>query len=133
MTIGLTVKHANARQAGSRADLDTGVGNAAVRIYGGVRPASPADVPTSVMLVQIGLTKPCGTVADGLLTLTQLADGLIAETGVPTWARFVDGDGATCFDCDAGAGSGAWEVQLPATQTTLYAGGDARIVSAVLG
>lgn len=131
MTIGLTIKHANARHNGSIADLDSGTGNAAVRIYGGVRPATSNDVPGSAMLVQISLTKPCGTVAGGLLTMTQLEDGLIAETGDPTWARFVDGDGATCFDADAGAGAGAWEVQL--AQATLYAGGDARIVSAVFG
>lgn len=133
MTIGLTIKHANARHNGSIADLDSGTGNAAVQIYGATRPATSNDVPGSAMLVQINLTKPCGTVADGLLMLTQLEDGLIVETGEPTWARFVDGDGATCFDCDAGAGAGAWEVQLPLSQATLYAGGDARIVSAVLG
>lgn len=131
MTLALTLKHANARHSGSMADLDTGTGNAAVRIYGGTRPATPNDVPASAMLVQISLTKPCGSVADGLLTLTQLADGLISETGTATWARFVDGDGATCFDADAGQGVGAWEVQL--AQATLYAGGEARIVSAVLG
>lgn len=131
MTLSITTKHANSRHQGSISDLDTGAGNAAVRIYGGARPATPEDPPTSVMLVQISLTKPCGTVADGLLTLTPLDDGLIAETDTATWARFVDGDGATCFDCDAGQGAGAWEVQL--AQSTLYAGGDARIVSAVLG
>lgn len=131
MTIVLATKHANARHTGSVADLDTGTGNAAVRIYGGVRPATPATAPSSAMLVQIGLTKPCGTVADGLLTLTQLDDGLIAETGTATWARVVDGNGATAFDCDAGQGAGAWEVQL--VQANLFAGGNARIVSAVLG
>ena len=131
MTLALTTKHANARHQGSINDLDTGTGNAAVRIYGGTRPATPDDVPTSAMLVQISLTKPCGTVADGLLTLTQLEDGLITETGTATWARFVDGNGATWFDADAGQGAGPWEVQL--AQSTLYAGGDARIVSAVLG
>lgn len=131
MTLALTTLHANARHQGSVTGLDTGTGNAAVRIYGGVRPATPNDVPGSAMLVQISLTKPSGTVADGLLTLTQLEDGLITETGVATWARFVDGNGATCFDCDCGQGAGAWEVQL--TQVQLYAGGDARIVSAALG
>lgn len=111
--------------------LDTGAGNAAVRIYGGTRPATAADTPTSAMLVQISLTKPCGTVADGTLTLAQLEDGLIGNTGTATWARVVNGDGATAFDCDAGQGVGAWEVQLG--QVTLYAGGAARITSAVLG
>ena len=131
MTLTVTTAHANARQSGSLAHLDTGTGNAAVRIYGGVRPATPATVPSSAMLVQVSLTKPCGTVNAGLLTLTQLEDGLISGTGIATWARIVNGNGDTAFDCDCGKGAGAWEVQLADTQ--LYAGGAARIVSAILG
>jgi len=131
MTLAVDTRHANARHQGSINDLDAGVGSAAVRIYGGARPATPDDTPTSAMLTQITLTKPCGTVADGLLTLTQLEDGLITETGIATWARIVNGDGLTAFDCDAGGGVGAWEVQL--VQAQLYAGGGARLVSAVLG
>lgn len=121
----------NAALTGRLAFLDTGTGNAAVRIYGGARPATAADTPTSAMLVQVSLTKPCGTVSGGLLTLTQLEDGLIVNSGIATWARVVNGDGATAFDADCGVGVGAWEVQL--AQTQLYAGGAARIVSAVLG
>lgn len=131
MTISITAAHNDARLTGTLAYLDTGTDNAAVRIYGGTRPATPADTPSSAMLVQISLTKPAGTVASGALTLTQLADGLISETGTATWARVVNGNGATAFDCDAGEGVGAWEVQL--VQAVLYAGGDARITSATLG
>lgn len=131
MTIAITQKHNAARLVGSLADLDAGVGNAAIRIYGGTRPASPDDVPTSAMLVQISLTKPAGTVSAGVLSLTQLEAGQIQVTGTATWARVVDGDGATCFDCDAGEGAGAWEIQL--SQALLYAGGDVALISAVLG
>ena len=131
MTIAITQKHNNARLVGSLADLDVGTGNAAIRIYEGTRPASPADTPTSAMLVQIGLTKPAGTVSGGVLTLTQADNGLIMNSGTATWARVVDGDGATCFDCDAGEGVGAWEIQL--SQAVLYAGGEVALVSAVLG
>lgn len=131
MTIAITQAHNEARLEGTRSFLDQGAASAKVRIYGGVRPATPNDAPGSAMLVEIELTKPCGTVAAGVLTLTQQADGLIAETGVATWARFVNGNGATAFDCDAGEGAGAWELQL--AQAQLYAGGAARIVSAVLG
>jgi len=131
MTITITTAHNDARLGGTLAYLDTGTGNAAVRIYGDTRPATPADVPTSAMLVQVGLTKPAGTVAAGVLTLTQLEDGLIAETGIATWARVVNGNGDTAFDCDCGEGAGAWEVTL--AQTQLYAGGAARITAAVLG
>lgn len=131
MTLTVTTAHANARHSGSLAHLDTGTGNAAVRLYGGTRPATPDTVPTSAMLVQISLTKPAGSVDAGLLMLTQLDDGLITETGIATWARVVNGNGDTAFDVDCGTGPGAWEVQLATTQ--LYAGGAARIVSAILG
>lgn len=131
MTIAITQAHADARLSGTLAHLDTGTGHAAVRIYGGTRPATPAAVPSSAMLVQVSLTKPAGTVNAGVLTLTELEDGLIDETGVATWARVVNGNGDTSFDCDCGQGVGAWEVQLASTQ--LYAGGAARIVSALLG
>ncbi|MBV5297855.1 MAG: hypothetical protein JZU64_06850 [Rhodoferax sp.] len=131
MTLAITTAHNNARLAGTVAYLDTGAANAAVRVYGGTRPATPADAPTSAMLVQVSLTKPCGTVTAGVLTLTQLEDGLITETGIATWARVVNSDGATAFDCDAGQGVGAWEAQL--AQTALYAGGGARIASFTLG
>lgn len=127
-------EHVASRSAamnGRLAFLDSGAGNAAFRIYGGTRAPTSADAPSSAMLVQIELTKPCGTVTDGVLTLTQLENGMIANSGVATWARAVNGDGDTAFDADAGEGEGAWEVQL--ALATLYAGGDAQIVSAVLG
>lgn len=126
-----TVACRSAALNGRVAFLDSGAGNAAIRIYGGTRRASVTDTPGSAMLVEIELTKPCGVVSGGLLELTQLDDGLIVTSGIGTWAIFVNGDGDTAFDADAGEGAGAWEVQL--VQATLYAGGSARIVSAVLG
>jgi len=131
MTFAITTEHADHRHLGSLAHLDTGTGHAAVLIFGDDRVATPATPPTSAPLVQISLTKPAGTVANGLLTLTQLDDGLIATTGVAKWARIVNGNGDTVGDCDCGKGLGAWEVQLADDQ--LYAGGAARITSAVLG
>ena len=131
MTLSITTAHNNARLTGTLAFLDTGTANAALRVYGGTRPATPNDSPGSAMLVEIGLTKPAGTVNAGALLLTQAADGIIAESGTATWARAVNGDAATAFDCDAGQGTGAWEVQL--VQSVLYAGGAAKLVSATLG
>jgi hypothetical protein len=62
--------------------LDAGTNPARLRIYGGTRPATPATTPASAMLVEIRLTKPAGTIAGGLLTLTQQEDGLITATGI---------------------------------------------------
>jgi hypothetical protein len=129
--IDITADLNEARLAGTLAFLDTGTGNAAIQIYGGTRPGSVSNAPGSPMLVSIPLTKPAGTISGGLLSLTQQEDGLILTSGIATWARVVNGNGATAFDCDAGQGPGAWEVQL--VQVQLFAGGGARLVSAVLG
>jgi hypothetical protein len=129
--IQITTAHNEARLQGTLGFLDTGADNARVRIYGGTRPASVNDAPGSSLLVEIELTKPAGTINSGLLNLTQLEDGLIQNSGIATWARVVNGDAVVAFDCDAGEGPGAWEVQM--AQVQLFAGGDAKIVSATLG
>lgn len=131
MTVAITVEHNEARLAGTLAFLDEGPQPARLRVYGGVRPASPADVPSSAMLVEIALTKPAGTILDGLLTLTQQEDGLITATGVATWARLVNGNDVTALDLDCSGTDGDGDVRL--ATTTLYLGGDARMVSAILG
>ena len=87
MTVAITQEHNEARLAGTLSFLDAGTNPARLRIYGGTRPPNPAATPTSAMLVEIALTKPAGTIAGGLLTLTQQEDGLIAATGIATWAR----------------------------------------------
>ena len=83
------------------------------------------------MLVEIALTKPAGTIAGGLLTLTQQEDGLITATGIASWARLVNGDDVTALDLDCSGSDGAGDVKLASAQ--LYLGGDARMVSAILG
>lgn len=131
MTIAITLAHNEARLAGTLAFLDAGPQPARLRIYGGERPPSPDDVPSSEMLVEIRLTKPAGTIAEGLLTLTQEEDGLIGATGTATWARLVNGDELTALDLDCSGTDGDGDVKL--ASTTLYLGGDARMVSAILG
>ncbi|MDD5330215.1 MAG: hypothetical protein PHX38_09435 [Sulfuricella sp.] len=131
MTVAITQEHNEARLAGTLAFLDAGTNPARMRIYGGTRPDFPSITPSSGMLVEITLTKPAGTIANGLLTLTQQEDGLVAATGIATWARLVNGNDVTACDLDCSDNNGTGEVKLLPTQ--LYAGGDARMVSAILG
>lgn len=131
MTIEISTPHNSARLQGTLNFLDTGPANARIQIFGGTRPASVNDAPAAAPLVEIELTKPAGTVTSGILTLTAAEDGLILTTGVAVWARVINGADATAFDCDAGEGVGPWEVQL--AQVTLLAGGEAKLVSALLG
>lgn len=111
--------------------LIIGTGTAAVQIYGGTRPGSVNSAPGSPMLVSIPLENSVGTVSAGTLVLDAASPGLIATSGIATWARVVNRDGATAFDLDAGAESSGAEVEL--SQTTLYAGGSVALLSAVLG
>lgn len=131
MTVAITVEHNEARLVGTLGFLDTGPNPARLRIYGGARPATPSSTPTSAMLVEIKLTKPAGTISGGLLTLTQQEDGLITATGVATWARLVNGNDVTALDLDCSGTDGSGDVKL--ASTNLYMGGDARMVSAILG
>lgn len=131
MTVAITVEHNEARLAGTLTFLDAGSNPARLRIYGGARPETPATTPTSAMLVEIRLTKPAGTISNGLLTLTQQEDGLITASGIATWARLVNGDDVTALDLDCSGTDGNGDVKL--ASTSLYLGGDARMVSAILG
>jgi hypothetical protein len=131
MTITITPGHNEARLTGTLTYLDTGSANARVRIYGGVRPALASDAPGTALLVEIELTKPAGTVSANQLTLTQVEDGMIAASGTAVWARFVNGNGDSAFDADVDNGSNDGEVVMVTTQ--LFAGGDAKLVSCVLG
>lgn len=131
MTVAITQEHNEARLAGTLSFLDAGSNPARLRIYGGSRPPNPAATPTSAMLVEIALTKPAGAVSNGLLTLTQSEDGLITATGIATWARLVNGDEVTALDLDCSGQDGAGDVKL--ASINLYLGGDARMVSAILG
>ena len=131
MTITISAEHHAARLEGTRAFLDEGASPARVRIYGGTRPATPADTPASAMLVEVRLTKPCGSVIDGHLLLTPQENALIARTGVASWARIVNGVELTAMDLDCSALGGTGDIRL--AQTQLYAGGYAQMASATLG
>jgi len=130
MTVAITVAHNEARLAGTLAFLDTG-SNACVRIYGGTRAATVNDAPGSAMLVEVTLTKPAGTIADNKLTMTQAQDGTAINNGTATWARIVNGNGATVMDVDCTDANGSGEVKLPSVQ--IFAGGDTKITSAQVG
>lgn len=124
--IGETSAFKAAAMQGRLAFLDSGPPAASLVIYGGARPAPGAAADSSPLTV-IDLSKPAGTVsAAGVLTIIVPREGLILVSGTPSWARMLNGAGDVAFDADVGT-----EVIL--SQSQFYAGGTARLVSAVFG
>lgn len=116
------------RLGGTLEFLNVGSGVAHILIYDSTRPANGAAITTEVLLVDIPLLDPPGTVGSNKLSITTPPDALILASGVATWARIINGDGVHGIDCDVTDIAGAGPVKM--ASTTLYAGGIARILSA---
>lgn len=131
MTLSISLAHHIARLDATLAFMGAGEARARLLIYAGARPAL-GDAPIGSLLVEMVLMDPPGdVVADTLiLTPTDEAMVMVMVSGVATWARIINGAGALVLDCDVSDPEGEGEVTLPTTQ--LYAGGYARLVSAVL-
>jgi hypothetical protein len=80
-----------------------------LRLYSGTRPASADDAITDqVLLLELEIPDPSGTVSDGVWTGAAVSPGMIAATGTPTWGRYADTLDADVCDADVGiADSGA--------------------------
>lgn len=130
MTLSVSFDLKNARLSAVVAFLDTGAGVAQVRIYPGARPLVTA-FPASGFLAELPLSKPSGSVLDGILTLAPGEPVLNANSGVAVWARVVNGNGETAFDCDVSDLTGAGEIKIQ--NTVLFEGGETRMVSGILG
>ena len=130
MTVAITTALNEAQLAAVASFIDSGTASGRIRIYGGTRPATVNDAPSTAMLVEIVLTEPCGSVSDGQLSLSATGLAQIVASGVSTWARVVNGNGDTALDADVSAPTGAGDVQI--SNTTLYAGAFVTLISAVL-
>ncbi len=129
MTISLTTVAMNARLAGLRDLIDAGSGTAAILLLSGARPATGATYAGSI-LVRIDLPNPCGSVADGALTLTVGDWGNVLASGDIAWARIVSRDGIVIADLGVGlSGSGA---DIEINSLTVFAGGLIAITAAIL-
>lgn len=103
------IRFADARRQ-SRGELHAGwLDGGELIAYSGTVPAS-ADVAitSQVELVAFPLADPVGVVTDGVLVATTIDAQMIAESGVPTFARAYDALGGVIADYDVGlTGSGA--------------------------
>lgn len=131
MDLSIAVGLNEARLTATRDYLDAGGDNAKLQLYTAPRPAPGAAITTQVLLSEIDLTEPCGTVAANVLNLTAALPGLVLNSGSAAWGRVVDGSGNYAIDGDASdmAGSGHFKLD----DVVLIAGGTVALVSAVLG
>lgn len=84
----------NAMALAIKTSLDAGGASGDVQLWNGAVPVVTTDVPSGALMATIGLAYPCGTVADGILTLTPTTgDPSVAVSGSPTFARFRSASG----------------------------------------
>lgn len=121
--------HADSRDgilAAVRDRVDAGAGPGKLRIYSGAQPASADDAPGgATLLAELEFSEPCaGEPVDGSLEFDPITkeDAALA-TATATWARVVNGDGDTVFDCDVGEAG----TTVVLNETDLVAGGPVSI------
>lgn len=129
MVVG--AEHALAQLAASITFADGGATASRIYLYADAGAATGA-APSGGALAEIEMARPCGTLAAGELTLHVATPGgnLVAATGIPRAAQWVNGDGklvaaGTVTDTDHG---GDFQVAGGTTapgddSPTLYAGG----------
>lgn len=130
MSLRITTDLRDARLSAVRDFLDAGAGNARVEFFGCARPANVFDTPGAAALATVNLQKPCGSVASGVLSLSQAADGTIQTTGDALWARVMTAGNTVAFDADVSAVGGGATLEIDFI--TLYQGGSVKLISAVL-
>lgn len=105
--------------------LEGGPGTLA--IYPAPRPA-PGGAPAAPSLVGLPIT--AASASGGDLTLTT-SPANATGSGVPVWARILSGAGDWLIDGNVGEPDSGELLELPA-DTTIYAGGEIGLTSAVL-
>jgi hypothetical protein len=124
----ISTGHNEYRLAGTLAHLDLGSGYATLSLYAGAYPSTPGAAAPGTLLAEFVFAKPSGVVAAGELTMALPPVGTVLATGVATWGRFTNGDGAWNADFAVSDEAGSAPIKMVTTQ--LYAGGLAVLTSA---
>lgn len=115
-----------------QAALDAGATPGMLKIYTGTIPTTPdTAIGTQVLLGELTLSKPCGTISAGALTFAAITqDSSANATGTATWARLFDGDGVAVMDIDVSATGGSGALQM--NTTSIVATGPIIVTSFVI-
>lgn len=113
--------------------IDAGSGAGKIQFFSGSRTAIDATV-TAVLVAELLLTKPSGTVGAGGLSLTPNGAGQAVGTGRIDWARVVDSDNSPVFSGVVLASSdpAAASADFIIDDVNVFSGGLINLVSAVL-
>lgn len=126
--MSLSLPARRARLLAVRDLIDAG-GGGALQVHQGPMPAGPELAAPEVPLSILALPVPCAVLhaTDAALLLGPVL-GNAAAFGLPTWARYVDGNGLPVYDCTAGPpGSGAELIFTdgkPQPSALVYTGGE---------
>lgn len=109
--------------------IDAGTGAGSLKFYTSPRPSTGGTATT--LLATIGLTDPCGTAANGVLTFNSFVDDTnAAASGVAAWARLADSDGN--FVCDLSVGTVGSGSDIELSTTTITATGSVSVTSGTI-
>jgi len=109
-----------------RDEVDGGAAAGSIKLYD----------DTDVLLAEIPLTDPSGTVAGGTGQLTITASGPDTSadaTGTCTYGTICDSDGNVMLTLPASAGSVAVSGELVISNTSIVAGAEVALVSCTIG
>jgi hypothetical protein len=124
MAIGYVTTLRTTRMNAIVTDIDSGAGAGTLTIYSGTRPAT-GGTETTVLAV-LTLSDPCGSVTNGVLTVSAITDDASANaTGTASWARLKDSDGNAAADMSVGT-SGA---DINFDSVSFVAGGNVSVTS----
>ncbi len=112
MSLSFATTLRSVRATAIRDALDAAATPGKFLLYDGTQPATGAAITTETLIGTCVLSKPCGTVTDGVLSFAAIADDPVADaTGTIGWARAVDGDDVFVMDMSCGV-TGGTEVLL---------------------
>jgi len=89
--------------------IDAGAAAGTIQIRSGTQPADADDAATGTLLATLTFSDPAfgAASAAGVATANAITGDTSADAdGTATWARVLDSNSNTCFDCDVGT-SGA--------------------------
>lgn len=112
--------------------IDAGTAGAAtLKLYGGTRPGSGANITTETLLITLPLAYPCAqSVNGGVLTLKAIAEAMVSGNGTISWGRFSNRDGGFVADLDVGLTGSDADLQIPLLE--VYQGAYIRINTATV-